>query len=57
MAKKDQVMKRSESEMDREGGAEASTSTQFLSRCKKGHMINIYLTDSDEEANVTIGAL
>ena len=34
-----------------EGGGEAGTS-QSHSRQKKGHMTNIYLTDSDEEAIV-----
>ena len=33
--------------MDTESGGE-----EFQSRCKKGHMINIYLKDSDEEAIV-----
>ena len=42
---------RSESEMDAEGGGEASQrSTKSHSRRKKGHMKNIYLTDSDKEA-------
>ena len=35
--------------MDREGGQEVGT-TQFQS--KKGHMLNIYLTDADQEAIV-----
>ena len=39
---------RSASEMDT--GWEASTSIEFISRCKKRHMLNIYLTDSHEEA-------
>ena len=44
---------RSEREIDRECGEEASqTSTECLSRCKKGHKRNTYLTDSDEEAIV-----
>ena len=39
--------------MDKEGGREASqTSTDCQSSCKKGHMKNIYLTDSDAEAIV-----
>ena len=38
-------------QMDTEAGAEAATS-QSHSRHKKGHMTNIYLTDSDEEAMV-----
>ena len=37
--------------MDTEGGEEVGTS-QFQSRHKKGHMTNIKLTDSDEEAIV-----
>ena len=41
----------SESEMDRAGGGEAGTS-QLQFRCKKGHMANIYLTDSEEETIV-----
>ena len=40
-----------ETEMDTEAGGEASTS-QSHSRHKKGHMTNIYPTDSDEEAIV-----
>ena len=36
------------------GGGEAGTS-QSHSRHKKGHMTNIYLTDSDEEAIVDFG--
>ena len=35
-----------------EAGGEARASTQYKSRCRKGHMLNIYLTDSDEEAIV-----
>ena len=42
---------RSGTEIDTEGGGEADTS-QSYSRPKKGHMTNIYLTDSDEEAIV-----
>ena len=44
---------RSDTEMDTctEGGGEEGTS-HLHSRQKKGHMINIYLTDSDEEAIV-----
>ena len=42
---------RSESEMDTVTGGEVSTS-QSQSGCKKGHMTNIYLTYSDEEAIV-----
>ena len=39
---------RSDTEMDIEGGGQVSISqSQF--RHKKGHMTNIYLTDSDEE--------
>ena len=37
--------------MDTEGGGEAGTS-ESQSRRKKGHMTNICLTDSDEEAIV-----
>ena len=37
--------------MDTEGGGKADTS-ESQSRYKKGHMTNIYLTDSDEEAIV-----
>ena len=43
MAEKRPKTKRSESEMDTGG----SPSTEFQSRCKKGHMTDI-LTDSDE---------
>ena len=43
---------RSESEMDTEGGKEASTSTESQSREKKGHVMSIYFTDLDEEAIV-----
>ena len=39
--------------MDTEDGGEASrTSTECQSRCKRGQMINIHLTVSDEEAIV-----
>ena len=37
--------------MDTEAGGEADA-FQMYSRHKKGHMTNIYLTDSDEEAIV-----
>ena len=37
--------------MGRDPGGEAGTSQSHL-RQKKGHMTNIYLTDSDEEAIV-----
>ena len=37
--------------MDTEAGGEVGTS-QSLSRHKKGHMTNIYLTDADEEVIV-----
>ena len=37
--------------MDTKGGRYAGTS-QLQSRHKKGHVTNIYLTDSDEEAIV-----
>ena len=40
---------RSDTEMDTEGGGVVGTS-QPHSRHKKGHMTNIYLNDSDEEA-------
>ena len=43
---------RSESEIPTEGGRDASTSTEFQSRHKKEHMMNIYETDADEEAIV-----
>ena len=43
---------RSKSEMDTEGGGKASASTECQARLKKGHMMNILLTDSDEEAIV-----
>ena len=42
---------RSDTEMDTEAGGEVGTS-QLHSRHKKGHMTNIYLMDSDEEALV-----
>ena len=48
MAEKHAKTDRSETEMDTEAGGEAGTS-QLLSRHKKGHMINFYLTDSNEE--------
>ena len=39
--------------MDTEGGAEArQTASDCVSRHKKGKMVNIYLTDSDEEVIV-----
>ena len=44
---------RSDTEMDPEGGGQLGTS-QLQSRHKKGHMTNIYLMDSDEEAIVDI---
>ena len=40
--------------MDIEGREEASAFTGCQSRCKKGHMMNIYLTDLDEETIVDI---
>ena len=42
---------RSDTEMDREAGGEVGTS-HLHSRLKKGHMTNICLTNSDEEAFV-----
>ena len=48
---KRQKTERSASEMVREGGGEVSTS-QSQSRHNKGYMMNICLTDSDEELNV-----
>ena len=51
MAKKNARIEWSDTEMDTEDGREAGTS-QMKSRHKKGHMTNIYLTDSDEEAIV-----
>ena len=51
MAEKRPRTGRSDSEMDTEAGGEAGTS-QLQSRSKKGHIMNIYLTDSDEEAIV-----
>ena len=51
VAEKRARTRRSESEMDTEGGGEANTS-QSQSRDKKGHMMNSYITDSDEEAIV-----
>ena len=41
-----------ESEIDTEDGGEARVSTECQSRHKKGHMMNICLTDSDEEVIV-----
>ena len=38
--------------MDTEGEGGVCTYTQFKSRHKKEHMMNIYLTDSNEEAIV-----
>ena len=53
VAEKRPRTERSESEMDTECGGEGSqTSTKCQSRCKKGHIVNIYLTDLDEEAIV-----
>ena len=43
---------RSGTEMDTEGGREVEDSSQSHTRHKKGHMTNIYLMDSDEEAIV-----
>ena len=40
-----------DTEMDTEAGAEVGTS-QLHSRHKQGHMTNIYLMDSGEEATV-----
>ena len=51
MAEKRRRTERNESEMDTEGGEEASTS-HLQPRCKKGHTSYIYLTHSDEEAIV-----
>ena len=51
MAEKCARTERSDTEMDTEGEEEAGTS-QLHSRQKKGHMTNIYPTDSDEEAIV-----
>ena len=51
VAKKHARTERSDTEMDTEGGGETGT-CQSQSRHKKGHMKNIYLTDSDEEAIV-----
>ena len=51
MAEKHPRTDKSDTEMDTEGGGEAGTS-QSQSRHKKGHITNIYLTDSDEEAIV-----
>ena len=51
VAKKHAMTDRSDTEMDTEAGGEAGTS-QSHSRHKKGHMTNIYMTDSDEEAIV-----
>ena len=48
MTEKRPRTERSESEMDIEGGGEVSPTTEFQSKCKKGHMTNIYLTVSDE---------
>ena len=42
--------------MDTQDGGEAGTS-QSLSRRKKGHMMNIYITDSDEEAIVDLSRM
>ena len=36
--------------METEGRGEASSSADCQSRCMKGHITNIYLTDSDGEA-------
>ena len=49
MAEKHARTDKSNTKMDTEGGREVGTS-QSHSRQKKGHMTNIYLTDSDEEA-------
>ena len=38
--------------METQGGEEARASTGCQSRHKKGHMTNIYLTDSVEDAIV-----
>ena len=51
MAEKCPSTSKSHTEMDTESGGEAAM-CQSHSRHKKGHMTNIYLTDSDEEAIV-----
>ena len=47
VAEKSARTDRSDTEIDTEAGGEVTTS-QSHSRHKKGHMTNIYLTDSDE---------
>ena len=42
--------------MDTQDGVEAGTS-QSLSRCKKGHMMNSYITDPDEEAIANLSSM
>ena len=53
LVEKRQRTERSESKMDTEGGAKNCTS-QSHSRHKKGHMMSISLTDSEEEVIVRI---
>ena len=48
MAEKHARRDRSDTDMDTEGIGEAGIS-QSHSRCGKGHMTNIYLTDSNED--------
>ena len=50
VAEKDKRTDKSGSEMNTEGGETSQTATQCQFRCKKGNMMNIYLTDSDEKA-------
>ena len=52
MAEKIPRTERSESEMDTDSGGEASASSECQSWGNKRHMMNIYLTDSHEEAMV-----
>ena len=51
VAKKCARTGRSDTEVDTEAGGEVGI-LQLLSRHKNGHVMNIYLTDSDEEAIV-----
>ena len=53
VAEKRPRTERSDCEMDTEAGEKAGIS-RSQSKYKKGHMTNIYLTDSDEEAIVYV---
>ena len=51
-AKKDQELRGVKVKWTQSGGEASWTYTYCQSRCKKWHMMNIYATDSGEEATV-----